>query len=231
VDADDDVEYFTFIRMMFRQKLNIRVIVGAPKRGYRNLHLINSDLMSAVAATSGGVLSVSDDTHIAKKYWDIDVLSLVVARQGQVYLAHPIPNHVAAPFNTPSFSEFLSTLWRLGPRGFHPFLSIKLISRLRELTLGEPGWGIFGNSIMSDSFFDILAFVMSREHGREIIVRMEELGRLFDQSVSEHKEGGLWGDSPAIRDGLAKLYSEKSIATIRRLAASLSTDIPAVTTA
>lgn len=222
VDEDDDLEYFAFIREVFGQKLNIRMITGAAGRGYGNLHLINSDLSRHMADTSGGILSISDDTRINKKSWDVDLFSLVATRSDEVYISHAIANSHALVNKDMCLSDFLSHLWEAGPRCFHPFLSSALIKGLRELTHDKSGWGVFGNSIMSDSFFDILAFIMEREYAINIIAPVCCVGYIGEQTISEHKEGGLWGESPVIRTGLSKLYNKTTIAEIKGIAALLS---------
>jgi hypothetical protein len=222
VDIDDDLNYFSFLRKEFQNKLNVRIILGESNRGYRNLHRINAELMSHIAPTSGGVLSLSDDTFISRNYWDVGVLSMIVAKPSQLFMAFPIPNPSAAASEKFELAEFLSHLYCSGPRSFHPFLSRRLIGELQNLTAHEAGWGVFGNTVMSDSFFDILAFELMKTHAFNVIVPMFSIGCLFKQTLTAHKEGGMWGDSPVIREALRQLYSENSIAFIKEIASALA---------
>lgn len=221
VDADDDMNYFRFVREFFREKLQLRIFVGEEHRGYRNLYKINAELALNLAGSSQGILSLSDDTFIDRRCWDVAILSMIASCPDRIYMAHPIPN-IGAQKDRASLPGFLSDLWFFGPRSFHPFLSREFIFALDEATENMSDWTLFGNSVMSDSYFDILTFLLLDRHNLDMVVPMPPIGVLFEQSVTEHKEGGLWGDSPVIRDGLRKLYSAESIRFIISVSDSLA---------
>ncbi|MBY0282020.1 MAG: hypothetical protein K2W94_07695 [Alphaproteobacteria bacterium] len=226
VDADDDLEYFFFIQEIFNKKLNIRVIVGGEKRGYRNLHFINGDLMPHRSPTSGGVLSLTDDTCINKHFWDVEIISLVVARPKQIYMAHPIPNLHCMFKEGMEFSQFLSSLSIFGPRSVLFFLSSEMLKQLDYLTADKSGWCSFGNSVMCDSFFDILSFLTEHEYNTKLIAPMQGIGQLFEQSeLCEHKEGGIFGESPVFSSTFPLLYNIDSLNIIRQMAESLAKNI------
>lgn len=225
VDEDDDLTYFKFLQVLFKKKLNIRVIVGETNRGYRNLHHIQSDVMLQRFSSSAGVFSVTDDTCINKKYWDIEMLALVGARPGEIYMAYPVPNAHATTHNNMDFSQFLAFLAVNGPRGFQFFLSSSLLTELKKLTDDMPGWGIYGNNFLSDSYFDILAFLSAHDYKAPLLVPMNKIGYMFEQSLSDHKEGGLFGDSPVFKSSLPLLYHAETLKIIKKIAKSLAEKI------
>jgi hypothetical protein len=225
VDEDDDLEYFQFIQTIFRKKLNIKIIVGEANRGYRNLHHIQSDIMPHRSSKSAGVFSVTDDTCINKRYWDIEILSLVGSKPQEIYMAYPVPNQHATTHGNMDFSQFLALLATNGPRGFQFFFSSPLLSQLAKLTTNKPGWRIYGNNFLSDSYFDILAFLSLHDYHAPLLVPMNRIGYMFEQSLSDHKEGGLFGDSPVFKSSLPLLYHEETLKIIREIAQALAEKI------
>ncbi len=223
VDADDDLGYYAYIKHCFADYLNIRVIVGPAKRGYENLHLINADLSSYMAVSSEAILVISDDTCIHHYLWDLAIRAMTVSHHGKIYMAHSIQNpnaHLLSPLCDES--EYLLNLWKIGPRCFHPILSRALIELLRDVTKEKDGWDVFGNTMMSDSFFDILEYILHTHYEQNILLECPNLGRLFPQNVAAHKEGAGWGNSPVVRRALSKLMDKDTLSGMHEIAAHIA---------
>ena len=218
--------YFEYIKRIFFDHLNIRIIIGAAKRGYENLHLINSELITHISPSSDAVMVISDDTCVNYYSWDVAILAMTATNYGQAYIAHPIQNANAYNSNPrcPNNVYFFN-MWKFGPHCFHPILSRTLIALLMEATKDREEWTIFGNSMLSDSFFEILERELKKTHKRNILLPCPNLGMLFPQNVATHKEGGGWGDSPVIRRGLAKFMRKETFSIVQEIAAHIANSL------
>lgn len=219
IDEDDDLTYFLNVREQFKNKVNLRFIVGE-RVGYPNNHRMLAEASEQAAPSSKAFMIASDDCLIVNRGWDIEVEGLIRECPDNIFLINT-QRDFRLPRSGPHW--FFIGLYKYGPASFFPIVSRRVIDAAREISVKHGDWTPLGNTVLVDSYCETLFMNLERKSGQNrVFVLPNTIIGLADKAVAAHKKGALFSESPVIARALEKFLLESTQEVIGRIADRLN---------
>jgi hypothetical protein len=204
LDHDDDIDKIFDILKDFKQ-LRIVPVLMARNRGYYDLHQKYTKLYEYIAASSRAVMICSDDSFFSRNAWDQDMVTAMQNYQDDLVFYNLFIDRDLVP--ALKENTFMWWLFQRNPATIYPAVGRGVIEAIKNtISHDDQGWSSFGNSLMVDSFFEMLRWHFYHVSGVSRTVNISNaIERMLDSTAIPDNNEKL---AMRYRDGLM-LYADK----------------------
>lgn len=220
IDRDDDLLHYLDLKRKYGSIFCIRFLAGDRKKGYVGLHHLVSETLDYLAPSSQLVFGFADDCVLSRKGWDDAFTEALNQYPDNIVFINTLREY-EIPYSDPHL--FFWLLWCGGPPSLFSAVGRNVLELTAKVARNHDGWSAYGNSVLCDSFLETLQFYLWRATGeRRAPVVPDTIAARPDVLIAEHKQGGLFSNSPVAIEGYKNFLRHDTQAVLMEMGNQLA---------